>query len=154
MENASKALLIAAGILIAIMVVTLLVIGWNSISSYFQAKDENTRIVQLSEFNQEFENYTNAESIRGTDILSLMGKVEDYNDRKLEVYGEGYSEMHITVKLTTSQYSLNKYLYNLDTGKDKENNGDWLLKATYTEENISDLLSKVSALNSYFRINK
>ena len=57
MENASKALLISAGILIVMLVVTLLIFGWRSYSDYFLKKQELENIDNLAKFNEQFESY-------------------------------------------------------------------------------------------------
>lgn len=98
MENATKALLIAAGMLFAIMVVTLLIMGWNSISNYFQSQNEQTKEVQLAEFNQQFENYAN-DDIRGSDLLSLANKAIDYNIRVVQEDATGYKKISINVEM-------------------------------------------------------
>ena len=78
MENATKALLIAAGVLLAMMLISLLVMGYNRISSYYEQKHELIMAEQLDKFNKEFQNY-NRSDIRGNELISLMNKVIDYN---------------------------------------------------------------------------
>ena len=41
MENATKALLIAAGVLIGIIILSMLLLGYNQISNYYQQKSDN-----------------------------------------------------------------------------------------------------------------
>lgn len=84
MENASKALIMAGSVLIALMVVGALVLMFNNLSSYQKSTDENTKEVQIIEFNNQYETYNRPE-IRGTELYSLLNKVIDYNRRKSEV---------------------------------------------------------------------
>lgn len=80
MENASKALLISAGVLIVMLVVTLLIFGWKSYSSYFLKKQELENIDDLAKFNEQFENYER-DDVMGYEVISLANKVADYNER-------------------------------------------------------------------------
>ena len=41
MENATKALLIAAGVLIGIIILSMLLLGYNQISNYYQQQSDN-----------------------------------------------------------------------------------------------------------------
>ena len=109
MENASKALLIGAAILFAVMILSLLMISYQQISSYFSADHEATVIEQTTKFNSQFENY-NQKSIRGTDMISLMNKVIDYNERLSYMQGTNYKRIEITITLGDSS-TLNQFKY-------------------------------------------
>lgn len=78
MENASKALRIAAGVLIAILVVSLITFGYRRISESKKVEEEATSNKQLSEFNKKFESY-NKRAIRGNDLVSLGNLVYSTN---------------------------------------------------------------------------
>lgn len=78
MENVTKALLIAAGMLLAIMIISLLVIFGGQLSGYFSRQHETTILEQDTKFNAQFENY-NGQTIRGNELISMMNKVVDYN---------------------------------------------------------------------------
>lgn len=84
MENISKALLIAGGVLFAILVLTLLIIFRGNISSYFTEQHNAKILEQVTEFNNKFENY-NGQTIRGSELISVMNRVVDYN-RTYSVY--------------------------------------------------------------------
>lgn len=75
MENASKALLIAGGVLIAILIVSVLVVTINIINSNQKAKEQALVTEQLVEFNQKYEAY-NKKALRGTDIITLKNMAE------------------------------------------------------------------------------
>lgn len=79
MENITKALLIAGGVLIAIMLLTLLVIFWSQMSGYFTEEHDSKIIEQTVEFNNRFENY-NGQTIRGNELISVMNRIVDYNN--------------------------------------------------------------------------
>lgn len=101
MENASKALLIGAAILFAVMILSLLMIGYQQISSYFSEEHEVAMIEQTTKFNSQFENY-NQKNIRGSDMISLMNKVIDYNERLSYMEGTKYKRIEITIDLVSS----------------------------------------------------
>ena len=71
MENASKALLIAGGVLIAILILSVLVVTINIINSNQKTQEEALATEQLVKFNQKYEAY-NKKALRGTDIITLM----------------------------------------------------------------------------------
>ena len=119
MENASKALLIAAGMFFAILIVSLLVVLYNNISSYYIQKHETTIIEQTQKFNAKFENY-HRNNIRGSDLISLMNRIIDYN--ATESYFDGNNYERIKVKITLGNNSiLNQFKYKTDyeTSKNK-----------------------------------
>lgn len=98
MENATKALLIAAGILFAVMIMSLLLVGYNQISSYYSAQHEEQQIKQLADYNKIFQNY-NRKKIRGNEMISLMNRVIDYNERQAYDESKQYPRMRVTIKL-------------------------------------------------------
>ena len=51
MENATKALLIAAGVLIGIIILSMLLLGYNQISNYYQQQSDNLSLRQIVELN-------------------------------------------------------------------------------------------------------
>ena len=57
MENATRALVMAGGILIALMILGALLLMFNNLSSYQNSNDANTKSSQIAEFNNQFEPY-------------------------------------------------------------------------------------------------
>ena len=78
MENAVKALLIAAGVLVGIMILSLLMYGHGEISSYYREKEENKEFEQLAILNKQYIPY-NRQDVRGSDIITLVNKIVDFN---------------------------------------------------------------------------
>ncbi len=95
MENASKAIIMAGGILIALLVVSTLVIGWNRITDYQRVEEESETVEQLANFNKEFESY-NKGVVRGYELISLFNLVQDTNERYSE--DEGFKKLEVYVK--------------------------------------------------------
>lgn len=118
-ENVAKALLIAAGILITVMLLSILVLGYNQISNFYNTQSEKTRNEQLAEFNEQFLNYQRND-LRGTDVITLVNKVIDYNERYVYAEGTGYDRVIITIDMTKygveRDYILNQFKYNNSDG--------------------------------------
>ena len=90
MENASKALLIAGGMLLTMLVLSLLVYAWGIFSEYQAAQDQIKETEVTAKFNEQFINYQR-EDLLGYDVLSLVNKVLDYNQR---YSSEGVNEIN------------------------------------------------------------
>lgn len=96
MENASKALLIAGGVLISLIVVSAFILAMRYMGD-FQTANQNAKLEQQTlEFNSAYESY-NRNNIRGNDIVSLMNRVSDYNSRKV---AEGYTKMQVVFEIS------------------------------------------------------
>lgn len=111
MENVTKALLIAVGVLIAIIILSSLVIGYNQISKYYQERSNTIDIKQMVELNKKFNNYEGRE-IRGNEMLSVINMVVDYNEWVKQNPNQGYEEidLNISFKDVKSSYtSTQKY---------------------------------------------
>ena len=102
MENASKALIMAGGMLLAILIVSLLVYAWSLFSKYQSSQDDLTDIEDTAKFNEQFTNYQR-DKVKGYEILSLVNKVIDYNYRKTNAEGaqndEKYKFVTIIIKM-------------------------------------------------------
>lgn len=81
MENASKALIIAGGMLIALLIIASLVLMFNQIGGYERAQTTGTKNAQLAQFNLDFEKYVDESGIKGADVISLVNKIVDYNKK-------------------------------------------------------------------------
>ena len=98
MENASKALLMAGGVLISLIIVSALVLMFNSLSSYRNSDIQDSKEAQILEFNNQYSSYARND-VKGNDIYSLLNKVVDYNTRNSS---EGYQPMAITVTIRST----------------------------------------------------
>ena len=97
MENASKALLIAGGVLIALIILAMLLAMFNSMSNIQKEQEEQIKIEQIAAFNSEFEAY-NKKVMYGTDVITLINKVAENNKKYL-----GNSNYQIVVILNGTQ---------------------------------------------------
>lgn len=80
MENAAKALQMAAGVLLALMIAALVVWGFRQMSKMPEQEDELLSTEQLQKFNQEFEVYDKS-LMYGVDVISCLNKVQNYNNK-------------------------------------------------------------------------
>ena len=116
MENASKALLIAGGILLAILILGLLALLLSSLSSNQLAEEKKTEAKQLQEFNQQWEAY-NKKALFGSDIITVVNKAIQ-NNKSAETMDEKnkfYVNVTIDCKNTTFDTKITKI--DLKTGR-------------------------------------
>ena len=94
MENASKALIIAGSILLAMITISIFYFSFGKVGEAAESVSENTDQKELMAFNSSFEAY-NKKVMYGADILSVINKAIDNN----RSYGVEYYE-----KPTESQF--------------------------------------------------
>ncbi len=102
MENASKAIIMAGGILIGVIILATLVIVFRPMGDVYEGKDDALLIEQLEKYNRQFNTYD--KSLYGSELLSLANLVYDFDNKFLydiDPTGNYYKENKIvvTVKL-------------------------------------------------------
>lgn len=107
MENASKALIMAGSVLIAIMIISILVMAYNNLTETMNAKNDEQTIEQVIEFNKQYDVYYR-DNLYGSDILSLANKVEDYNERQSKEQGYAKLDIEVTFSKTIEAYDNEK----------------------------------------------
>lgn len=107
MENASKALEIAAGVLLAVLIMTLVAYFFTSISEWPQQEDDEKEAEQTAKFNLEYEIY-DKKGMYGADVISCLTKAESNNEKYYEggafLAGQRYGEkywVNVYVNLNT-----------------------------------------------------
>lgn len=80
MENASKALMIAGGVLIALIIIIMFIIMFNNLANIEKEQEEQTKVEQVAAFNAEFEAY-NKKVMYGVDVITLINKVAENNKK-------------------------------------------------------------------------
>lgn len=90
MENASKALLIAAEVMVGVLLLSLMAALFFLFDNYQQKTQENINLKEVYEFNTKFQVYEDKE-LTAQDVLTIVNMVKDYNEK----YGQG------TIKITT-----------------------------------------------------
>ncbi len=122
MENAAKALIMAASVLIAIVIISAFILMMSNLTSYQESSYQSNLSAQIAEFNNQFVTYDRSD-IRGSDMISLMNRVSDYNARYAD--SEGFTEMQITIKMNG---------YNDELAFDGTNR--IITQSEYTQDNI------------------
>ena len=112
MENASKALLIAGGVLIAILIVSVLVVTLNIANSNQRTREKALATEQLAEFNQKYEAY-NKKALRGTDIITLKNMAKSEGNAVTVKVTNGTEEIDVSIeKNKTAIFACTKVEYN------------------------------------------
>ena len=81
MENASKALLIAAGVLLMILVFSFATILFRRMGSQSSEFYKDMSDTEIYEFNQQFFNYER-DDLKIQDVVSVINLAKDANDRE------------------------------------------------------------------------
>lgn len=163
MENASKALIMAGEILIAILVIGALMLMFNQIGSYEKAQTSNVKDSQLAQFNIDFERYTDDNGITGADIISIINKVVDYNKKEGITNSVNYDiKMSVTVSGLSnfkSRYGIansDSLFKNATLRIDQNSNDDFVntikIYSNYEREYTLPIMSKLSS--NYDKIQK
>lgn len=96
MENASKALIMAGSILMAMLIIGLLVFAFNNFSNMEQTESDMEAIRKLSDYSQRFEQYN--KTIYGSELMSIANLQEDYQKTQVELNGYEPIVIRVTIK--------------------------------------------------------
>ena len=116
MENASKAIIMAGGILIALTILAVLVLVFNHMGTIYVEEGDSLTVEQMEKYNRQFHTYDR--SLYGSELLSLANLIDDYNRRLLYNEGESgkfYEENKFDVDV--SLYRDIEAAYDDETGK-------------------------------------
>ena len=80
MENASKALLMAGGILIVLLILSSLVIFFTNLAEYQTNQDNSKLATQIAEFNDQYEPY-NKENLTLMELKTVYNKILNNNQK-------------------------------------------------------------------------
>lgn len=119
MENASKALLIAGGVLMAIVIIGALVSSLTTVKSFQMSQLSEEEQEQLIAFNEQYTKYLN-QYVYGTEVITLQNKY--YNDKQVQVILDDselsvYDEEKETYSSDIKYYKCTNITYNNNTGK-------------------------------------
>ncbi len=130
MENASKALIMAGGILIALLVIGALVLMFNQLSYYQRTETDSEKTQQLADFNKEYLKFT-YDDIKGYELISLVNKVIDYNIKEEVGNSVDYTKK-ITVVINMKEFKSKYGVKNITS---------LFTKDTYTINNSNTIFS-------------
>lgn len=97
MENASKALEMAAGVMLGVLIMSLIAYFFTSISSWPEQQDNEKEMEQTAKFNLEYEVY-DKKGMYGADVISCLSKAINNNEKYYEggsfLSGQKYGEKY------------------------------------------------------------
>lgn len=165
MENASKALIMAGGILIALLVIGALVLMFNQLSYYQRTETDSEKTQQLADFNKEYLKYT-YDDIKGYELISLVNKVIDYNIKEevgnsvdytkkitvvinMKEFKSKYGVKNITSLFTKDTYTINNSntIFSADLNKFRSMENTYTLSAMNKLSANYDTLKQAKAEN-------
>lgn len=129
MENASKALIMAGGIFLAIVLITFGVYVYSSLHDLAETQDKKNQQQQLADFNKSYEAY-NRSLMYGTELITVMNKANDNN--KMYNYDEDFE---ITINFRFVEKFV--YVYNVGTGK-RVKSGEFKTGFYYNNKNYEN----------------
>lgn len=97
MENASKALIIAAEVLLGVLLLTLLVFAFRAMASFSDTVDKNIETKNLNEFNTKFEIYRRND-LTAQDVITIGNLAKKYNRESESI------QVTVNVSGTESKY--------------------------------------------------
>ena len=115
MENASKALIIAGSVLMAVLVIGALMLMYNQIADIEQTKTDNDELSKMEDYSKKFEEYNG--TIYGSELFSLANLQDDYTKRYKQE--DGYTKITITVIINNS-ISGTSYFQSGENGIEKD----------------------------------
>lgn len=110
MENASRALVIAGGVLLAIIIISVVVFAYRGITNLQKEKDVNLSSEQVSKINEQIEKYTKKSVIYGSEVLSICNAIEDY--RRKYPTTEGYQPITVDITIENGYDNVEKFFKN------------------------------------------
>lgn len=155
MENASKALLMAGGILISLIIIGALLLMFNQLGTFQKSQTSSEKDSQLATFNQDFARYADETSLKGVDIISLANKVVDYNKKSGITNSVNYDQK-ITLNVDLNGFSSSYLFKNTSSIVITDNNNKLMqainkfssLEKKYTLETMLKLKSNISNLEN------
>ena len=140
MENASKALIIAGAILLAILIISLGIMIYNQASGV--VNNNAMSEVDISSFNQKFEQYTGT-NVRGAQVNSLLSQIQTNN-----VTYQDDTSRQVKVTVNATNWNGTKPSGTLvGESYDKANTGE-TYKVTYTTDSKTGLIDTITISNA------
>lgn len=150
MENASKALIIAGSVLLAMLVIGTLIFMFSTLSNLKQTEADVATAEKLAEYNKQIETFDRS-GLYGSELLSLAHLIEDYNVRQSEY--KGYTP--ITLEVYTNPISgvsrpIMQTVYNDDDAYlDIAEDFDYLTKEVNSFSSTDETISNANAYQIY-----
>lgn len=128
MENASRALVIAGGVLLSLIIIGVVMFAYRGITSLQKEKDISLSNEQVSKINEQIEKYTKKSVIYGSEVLSICNTIEDYSRKYPR--SEGYPKITAIIKIKADGKN-DVELFFKDEYNDEQYNSTQRLKGDY-----------------------
>ena len=141
MENASKALIMAGGVLIGVLVISLaiyLFVDFGSTSARINKQNEQKQVTQ---FNTKFTSYADREGLTIYDVITVAGYANENN----KYYQDNLDEYKITVILVGTGEIQNKL---------EENKYKWIEDYASNSNNFTYFNCKIEKYHENGRVSK
>lgn len=102
MENATKALVIAGTVLVAILIISIGVYLYSLYSNQAKGYSEIISTTELEKFNSKFSVYIGRDNIKAQEIVSIVNLAKEYNNR-VDIYLET-TKLQFTESLTQEDF--------------------------------------------------
>ena len=102
MENASKALIIAAEVLLGVILLTLMVFMFRAMGAFSDAVDKNIETKNVNEFNAPLEKYRGRTDITAPDIITMGNYAKQYNEKM------GTTKLTVNAKIGSKTISVHQ----------------------------------------------
>lgn len=126
MENATKALLMAGGVLIAIIIITLLVKTYGNIGAFQRQQMSIKEAEQIEEFNKNYTKY-DGQYVYGTEVITVINRaINDSQKMGLNIYvyvdnvKVGNEYISETENLKNKPFKCESIKYDQNTGRVNE----------------------------------
>lgn len=126
MENATKALLMAGGVLIAIIIITLLVKTYGNIGAFQRQQMSIKETEQIEEFNKNYTKYE-GQYVYGTEVITVINRaINDSQKMGLNIYvyvdnvKVGNEYISETENLKNKPFKCESIKYDKNTGRVNE----------------------------------
>lgn len=150
MENATKALMMAASILITILILGLLVFTFRNIKETQDEDRDSILTEQVTQFNKRFTAYE--KEIRGNELYSLINRMIDYNQLIDDNAGTNKATSHdkMEIKITMSSASRSKSFNFNNIFNQNTYDLNWFAQKKYTVATTekADLRQTVEAIET------
>ena len=114
MENASKALIMAGGMLIGILILTLAVYLFFTFGTQASKVGDRIKEQQIENFNSDFTSYVDKGDITIYDVITVANRAKEYNEKN------GLIESDVNYYITVSLVPSHQHLESEDRGKYKD----------------------------------
>lgn len=119
MENAAKGLLMAGGMILAIIVISIFIYGYTNITHLAESKQDEESLKEIEKFNEPYLAF-NKTAMYGTDVISILNLAIS-NNKLNNVENRPNNELYVDVSFKLNKDSIRDtvYLYTYNTKTNK-----------------------------------